>query len=136
VPHFERRRLEVVVSPVDIGDRQLRQVGIRNLIEATHHDGDKLAAIGPAAARERFDATSPAKLMLDVLRTELVDAERTLSLQQPEVRGIDRDQPCAALAADRAFALDCALAQIGRDVIAHRAAVAAARVDTFHDCSP
>src|SRR5688572_5268763 len=129
---FGGRGREVIVAPIDVHDRKRGEVCIRYVVESHQHHRDERFTALTLAASEGFDAAVLAEQMMDVMRTELVVAERVLALEQPEIFATDADQPGARLAAHRAVAPDRALAEIHVGFVAHRAAMAAAGISLFH----
>src|SRR5689334_3035299 len=124
--------LPLVVHPVDIGNRDSRQLLFADALEAAEvhavHRADRRVVADP----ERPDAADLAEEVLVLLRVEPVLGEHLPARQQAELLRPGHRGPEAVAAADRAIAAVGRLRQVEVGLEAHRAAVATALVRSQH----
>jgi hypothetical protein len=137
VPVFGRRRLPIVVTPIDVGDGRTDEFIDIHVIEAINVDGVRLAAqfwcVYPA---ERVYSAMLAKQVVDSLGAELIIGEFGLARKQPKFDRYDEGEPFPHLGANRTVTFESTCAQIKVRFIADRATVTASNVCFFMGDSP
>jgi hypothetical protein len=89
-----RRRLPVVIAPVDVLHWRIRELDRINIIEYSQIHGIELAAgVWHICVTERADPASSAKEVMDAPKTELVVRELGFAGEQPKRVGADRGEP-------------------------------------------
>src|SRR5262249_23057458 len=102
-----------------------------DVVEAPDIDRDHLAAVRPLAAREGLDTAGRAEEMMDDVLVELKIGRRAFACEQLEIARRGKGEQVRDPAATRAIAR-YDLADVGRDFVAHGAALASARMGLFH----
>jgi hypothetical protein len=132
VARLRRRRLKVIIAPIDVHDRKGRKLRIWNIVQTTHDHGNEPRTSGAGTSRKRLDSTVFAEQMLDTPGAELILGKRIRTAQQAEIPAADGNEPSSAFTAYRAVAFHSALAQVRVGFIANGPTVTAARVCLLH----
>src|SRR5258708_13659272 len=123
----------VIAAPVGIIHWQVRQFGVRDVVQAGNIDRDEVASdFRNVSATEWLQAASTAEKMVALQGAELIVREKLRARQQAERRRFDEHAPVARLPANRAVALAGARREIGLPLEADAAAMATATAVRQH----
>src|SRR5687768_1682952 len=121
-----------IVAAVDVGDRNLRVLLVRDVLEAADVHAIHLADRRIVADAESAHAAMTAEVMKVLLRVEDVLRQLGFSRQQPEILGHCDGGPEARAPADRTVAAVTVLREVEIGLEPHRAAMATAVVGLQH----